>query len=160
MFYVVMELLAWLCHIVLIAAGFKLHSLGGISYYTFNMAPQQLVHAISKPLASRQRLQAASTHSSSAGMFPANPPASCGCAAAQDSSFEADALPLVFLHGVGAPKHGMSKTVVACYHLPGLSRAYDYCVLRTMTAVNGASCKQSSAHVCIDMALHWHCVAA
>ncbi|KAF6254461.1 hypothetical protein COO60DRAFT_1627872 [Scenedesmus sp. NREL 46B-D3] len=42
-FYVVMELLAGLCHVVLAAAGFQLQQLGGISYYTLHLGPQQLV---------------------------------------------------------------------------------------------------------------------
>uniref|UniRef100_A0A383VKF9 AB hydrolase-1 domain-containing protein n=1 Tax=Tetradesmus obliquus TaxID=3088 RepID=A0A383VKF9_TETOB len=56
LFYVVMELLAGLCHVVLAAAGFQLQQLGGIGYYTLRMGQQQL-QVLSKPLASQQQQQ-------------------------------------------------------------------------------------------------------
>lgn len=44
--YAVMELLALLCHVALLATGFHLRQLDGITYYTFGVGPQKLVPAI------------------------------------------------------------------------------------------------------------------
>lgn len=44
--YVVMELLTLLCHVALLATGFRLRQLDGITYYTYRVGPQKLVPAI------------------------------------------------------------------------------------------------------------------
>lgn len=44
--YGVMELLALLCHVALLATGFRLRQLDGITYYTLRVGPQKLVPAI------------------------------------------------------------------------------------------------------------------
>lgn len=45
-FYVVMELLALVCHAALLATGFRHHRMGDVSYYSFNIGPQKVVRAI------------------------------------------------------------------------------------------------------------------
>jgi len=45
-FYIVMELLALLCHVALTATGFRLCEIDGITYYTFRMSKPKLVAAI------------------------------------------------------------------------------------------------------------------
>lgn len=45
-FYIVMELLALLCHVALTATGFSLCEIDGITYYTFRMSKAKLVAAI------------------------------------------------------------------------------------------------------------------
>lgn len=41
-----MELLTLLCHVALLATGFRLRQLDGITYYTYRVGPQKLVPAI------------------------------------------------------------------------------------------------------------------
>lgn len=45
-FYVVMELLALICHVALLATGFSMREIDGISYYTFRVGRPKLVAAI------------------------------------------------------------------------------------------------------------------
>jgi hypothetical protein len=135
LFYIVMELLAGLCHVVLTAAGFKLQQLGGISYYTIGMGPQQLVQAIVKPLASQQQQQQQQQRKSHQGtaerMEADSPPAAAESAGAfaagrsavqqqlqqQHDEDDGDALPIVFLHGVGA---GLLPYLSLVFHLASL----------------------------------------
>jgi hypothetical protein len=44
--YIVMELLTLLCHVALLATGFRLRQLDGISYYSYRAGPQRLVPAM------------------------------------------------------------------------------------------------------------------
>jgi hypothetical protein len=41
-----MEVLTLLCHVALLAAGFRLRQIDGITYYTYRVRPQLLVPAI------------------------------------------------------------------------------------------------------------------
>jgi pimeloyl-ACP methyl ester carboxylesterase len=113
-----MELLAGLCHVILIAAGFKLEHLGGIGYYTLQMGPQQLVQAITKPLASQQQQQRRSQQGTNAAAAAA---AAAGASNKQQQQQDGDdeALPIVFLHGVGA---GLLPYLSLVFHLAKLGR--------------------------------------
>lgn len=44
--YILMELLTLLCHVALLATGFRLRQLDGISYYAYRAGPQRLVPAM------------------------------------------------------------------------------------------------------------------
>lgn len=44
--YLVMEVLTLLCHVALLATGFRLRQIDGITYYTYRVGPQLLVPAI------------------------------------------------------------------------------------------------------------------
>jgi pimeloyl-ACP methyl ester carboxylesterase len=114
-----MELLAGLCHVILIAAGFKLQHLGGIDYYTLHMGPQQLVQAITKPLAAQQQ----QLRNSQQGMKPAAAAAGRFDKQQQQQDQQQqdgdEAMPVVFLHGVGA---GLLPYLSLVFHLATLGR--------------------------------------
>lgn len=44
--YIVMELLTLLCHVALLATGFRLRQIDDITYYTYRVGPQMFVPAI------------------------------------------------------------------------------------------------------------------
>eukprot|EP00879_Flechtneria_rotunda_P023592 GHRR01024959.1.p1 GENE.GHRR01024959.1~~GHRR01024959.1.p1 ORF type:complete len:452 (+),score=112.94 GHRR01024959.1:201-1556(+) len=93
LFYVVMEVGAWLCYVTILAAGFQSYELNGVRYYTYKLGPQQLLQAASSP--------SANGHTNGG------------------SQASSDAEPLVFLHGVGA---GLLPYLALVFHLPAIGR--------------------------------------
>lgn len=133
MFYGVMEFLAAVQYVALTAAGFKMHDMGGVSYFTYKMPPQQLATTLTASIprkdapaptaaAAAAPAQPGSQHHQSVDQQPADQQqqyVGSQPGPAAEAAGCPEQLPLVFLHGVGA---GLLPYLMFVFNLASLGR--------------------------------------